>query len=171
MSTESNQPDSGVAPPGQDRIGNDFHEGANPTPGGDIDTSGSTLPPYEGRSTGSDFPEASDSSGASSDTSGESGLTSPDPAQTPGGATASPADEQPAAEAPENVGDDPGVGPAHTAGTTRGEDVLDKQGTEAGREHTGTDDESGAERPTGESGNRDQTSVDPHDGTTDRTAG
>ncbi len=57
------------------------------------------------------------------------------------------------------------------AGTTRGEDVLDKQGTEAGREHTGTDDESGAERPTGESGNRDQTSVDPHDGTTDRTAG
>ncbi len=171
MSTESNQSDTGVTPPGQDRVGNDFSEGANPTPGGDIDTSGSTLPPYEGRSSGSDFPEGTQPEAAGGDPSAEGGRTSPDPAQTPGGATASPADEQPAAEATETVESDPGVGPAHVAGTNRGEDLVDTQGSEPGREHTGTDDQGGTDRPMGESDNRDQTSIDPSDGNTDRTAG
>jgi hypothetical protein len=50
------------------------------------------------------------------------------PAQFPeadggGGRTASPADEQPATNDDDFEASDPGVGPAHIAGTTRGEDI------------------------------------------------
>jgi hypothetical protein len=38
--------------PKTDRIGNDFHEGPNPNPGGEIDLEGSLIPPYEGRTKG-----------------------------------------------------------------------------------------------------------------------
>ncbi len=173
MSAESNETrefEENVNPPAQGRVGNDYREGSNPSPGGDIDTSGSTLPPYEGRSTGADFPgDRSDSASAGTHRAEGDGLTSPDPESTPGGATASPADEQPASEMPENESDDPGVGPAHTAGTTRGENVGDRDGQESGRYDTASDE--GAGRPAGESTNRDQTSVDPHDGNTDRTTG
>jgi hypothetical protein len=47
----------------------------------------------------------------------------PEPADTPGGATASPADEQPAENTPDDEPGEASVGPAHHAGTTRGEDV------------------------------------------------
>lgn len=173
MSAESNETDEvneNVNPPAEGGLGNDYHEGSNPTPGGDIDTSGSTLPPYEGRSTGADFPgDRSSSAGAGTHRAEGEGLTSPDPSSTPGGATASPADEQPASEMPEIEPDDPGVGPSHLAGTTRGEHVGDRDGQESGRHDTESDDSTG--RPAGESTNRDQTSVDPHDGNTDRTTG
>ncbi len=172
MSAESNETsefNENVNPPAQGRIGNDYHEGSDPNPGGEIDTSGSTLPPYEGRSTGADFPGDRPETGTETQRGAGDGLTSPDPDSTPGGATASPADEQPASEMPETEGDDPGVGPAHTAGTTRGENVGDSDGQESGRYDTESDE--GAGRPAGESTNRDQTSVDPHDGNTDRTTG
>jgi len=48
---------------------------------------------------------------------------SPAPDSTPGGATASPADEQPASEAPETDRDDDAPGPSHVPGTRRGEDT------------------------------------------------
>ncbi|MGE2713520.1 hypothetical protein ACQI4L_05645 [Mycolicibacterium litorale] len=86
------------------------------------------VPPYEGRQTT-----------AKADTGGGGGETrtggavkpvtdtdykDPSPQTTPGGATASPADEQPAASMPETDRDDDVVGPSHTAGTARGEDRI-----------------------------------------------
>jgi hypothetical protein len=61
------------------------------------------------------------------------------------------ADETPedAAQAPADVG---------VNINRRGEDVIKEEGTEAGREHTGTD-ESAAGRPAGESSARDATAV------------
>jgi len=61
------------------------------------------------------------------------------------------ADETPedAAQAPANVG---------VSINRRGEDVIKEEGSEAGREHTGTD-ESPSGRPTGESSARDATAV------------
>ena len=48
-----------------------------------------------------------------------------DPADTPGGATGSPSDEQPASEMPETDLDDDAVGPAHERGhRPRGEQAL-----------------------------------------------
>ena len=79
---------------------------------------------------GSDYRDGVRVGGATGpvESSGES--ASPDPEDTPGGATGSPSDEQPAQDQPaadEDDGtdrrDDPGVGPAHEAGTQRGEDV------------------------------------------------
>ena len=59
-------------------------------------------------------------------------------------------------ETPEDAGRPPaGVG---VSTTRRGEDVIKEEGSEAGREHTGTD-ESPAGRPTGESSARDATAV------------
>ena len=44
--------DGGINEPKQDRIGNDFHEGPNPNPGGTVDTGDSLVPPYEERTKG-----------------------------------------------------------------------------------------------------------------------
>jgi hypothetical protein len=46
-----------INPPKADRIGNDFREGANPNPGGTIDTGDSLIPPYEDRTTGETPPQ------------------------------------------------------------------------------------------------------------------
>jgi hypothetical protein len=93
-----------------------------------IDPEGRAVPPYDDRRS------AADVSGAEQATRDEAlvgGATGPveyekskaqDPADTPGGATGSPADEQPAAQAPQTDLDDDRVGPAHTTGTGRGED-------------------------------------------------
>ena len=43
---------SNIKAPKADRIGNDFHEGPNPGPGGEIDTGDSLVPPYDGRTRG-----------------------------------------------------------------------------------------------------------------------
>ena len=51
-------------------------------------------------------------------------LQSPTPSETPGGATASAAQEQPASEVSETESDDEGVGPTHTPGPGRAEDKL-----------------------------------------------
>lgn len=93
----------------------------------DPDTEGSAVPPYEGRKE-----EATSGEGATTDDARTGGAVgpvddpepkAPDPEDTPGGATASPADEQPAADAPGEDSDDPGgTGPAHHGGTGRAED-------------------------------------------------
>lgn len=97
--------------------------------GDDPDTEGRTLPPYEGRRKTADVdgPEESTKDGAK--VGGATGPVedsqpkAPKPAETDRGAVASPADEQPADSTPESEASDPGVGPAHLAGTPRGEDL------------------------------------------------
>jgi hypothetical protein len=90
------------------------------------DTAGSAVPPYEGRRESADLDREKYREGAN-----VGGATGPvaddrfadeDPEQTPRGATASPADEEPADQAPQTDLDDDRVGPAHTPGTPRGED-------------------------------------------------
>lgn len=102
----------------------------NPAPGGDHpDTENKTVPPYDGRQTSGQVADKSESDKDGAKTAGASGpvadgeLSQPDPDETPGGATGAPADEQPASQMPETDIDDDGVGPAHTKGTRRGEDV------------------------------------------------
>ncbi len=89
---------------------------------------GGAVPPYEGRKdSASDDPgtvhrDGANVGGATVPTSSEE-MKAPDPSDTPGGRTASPADELPAGETPgDRPTEDPGVGPAHTSGTPRGED-------------------------------------------------
>lgn len=132
---------------------------------GDMDPEQASLaPPYEGRTTSAAEPDDADEPAERKDRfagthpGSRSGQVS-DPDQTPGGRTESPADEQPAGETPSGEPSDPGVGPAHVAGTARGEDVADD--SEAGRETTGTKGES--DRPVGESSGRDATGVNPPD--------
>jgi hypothetical protein len=76
---------------------------------------GGVLPPYDGRTTG----DEGESVGKDVE-----GLTSPEPTDTPGGRDASPADEHPATDDGDDEPSDPGVGPAHIPGTTRGEDLA-----------------------------------------------
>ena len=91
-----------------------------------IDTAGSTVPPYGGRRESADLDQDAVREGAR--VGGATGpvedddFAAPDPDDTPRGAVASPADEQPASEAPETDLDDDRVGPAHQAGTPRAED-------------------------------------------------
>jgi hypothetical protein len=92
---------------------------------------GGLTPPYEGRreeATDVDEegrPPAADVNvgGATGPVRADEGLTSEEPSQTPGGAEASPADEQPAAEVTAAEPTDEGVDwTAHTRGTGRGEE-------------------------------------------------
>jgi hypothetical protein len=83
------------------------------------------IPPYEGRKTqadsGSPGTRGANVGGATAPTA-DSDYKSPAPGSTPGGATASPADEQPASGESETDTDDDRVGPAHTGGVHRAED-------------------------------------------------
>lgn len=85
------------------------------------------VPPYEGRQTTAK-PEGGQGGDSAERTGGavkpvtDPSYKAPAPQDTPGGATASPAEEQPASQMPETDRDDDRVGPAHTAGTGRAED-------------------------------------------------
>lgn len=123
------------------------------------------IPPYDGRTTkGADADDADEPderkqrfAGVPEGTKGSRTESVSDPDATPGGRTASPADEQPAGEVAETKApSDPGVGPAHHAGTTRGEDLAAAKG-EAGRRDEETTGEAG--RPVGTSTGRDSSSV------------
>ncbi len=102
------------------------------TPGpdpNDPDTSGSAVPPYEGRKESADIggPDEMHKDGAAvggaANPIESDELKSTPKEDTPRGAEASPGDEQPASQASESGGSaDEGVGPAHTPGTGRGED-------------------------------------------------
>jgi hypothetical protein len=88
---------------------------------------GSAVPPYEGRATGNQ-PTGQRSEVGGVRVGGATGpVEDPDyksaaPGSTPGGATASPADEQPAGQAPETDLEPDATGPSHTGGTRRAED-------------------------------------------------
>ena len=83
------------------------------------------VPPYEGRQTTAKPADGGDEGGAR--TAGavkpvtDTDYKAPAPGQTPGGATASPADEQPASGQPETDTADDSVGPSHVPGTGQGE--------------------------------------------------
>lgn len=90
----------------------------------DIETD-SPLPPYEDRKTEASseqetYKDGERTAGATAPVS-DPDMKSPEPADTPRGAVASPADEQPAQDTPDPAFSDPGTGPAHQAGTTRAE--------------------------------------------------
>ncbi len=104
--------------PGQ----SDFETGFTTDPPRDVEPE---VPPYAGRKESADSGQDTERHGAR--TAGATAPTtdpdykSPAPGDTPGGATASPAQEEPAAQASERAPDDGGVGPSHTPGTGRGE--------------------------------------------------
>jgi hypothetical protein len=109
-------------------------------PGPTDPAQGSAVPPYEGRRESADVDDEEKLHRDGADVGAATGPVesaerkAPDPAATPRGAVASPADEQPAAE---SGGPDPGeasVGPAHHAGTTRGEDVSEDEHDQGGPE-------------------------------------
>jgi hypothetical protein len=124
--------------PKRDRAGNDFNKGTNPAPGGETDTGGSAVPPYEGRTAERDEPAKGTARAWGSEP----------PAKEPEqpGQEETPADAEMAPE---------GVGASMTRG---GEEVVREDGKEPGREDTGTKGPSG--RPTGTSTARDSTGVD-----------
>jgi hypothetical protein len=85
-----------------------------------------TAPPYDGRRRSADV-DSADSGASERDGARVGGATGPVESDVPpepaGSETGvSPAEEQPADETPEGEPSDEGVGPAHTAGTPRGED-------------------------------------------------
>ena len=87
------------------------------------------VPPYEGRRESADIDSAEEGDKGGANVGGATGPVqssqpkAPEPGQTPRGATASPADEQPAAQSEGDApAEDEGVGPAHIAGVPRGED-------------------------------------------------
>jgi len=93
-----------------------------------IDTENKSLPPYEGRRESADVDGPGESSKDAAKVGGATGpvvddeMKAADPADTEGGAVASPSDEQPASDMPESDTDDDMVGPSHTPGTGRAED-------------------------------------------------
>ena len=99
--------------------------------GDDPDTEGRTLPPYEGRRETADVENRSEGVKDGAKVAGATGpvedgeMKAPDPSSTERGSVAGPSEEQPADQMPESVEGDPGVGPAHMPGTTRGEDMSE----------------------------------------------
>ena len=108
--------DEDANPPVSDPSASDTYGGTGELPPQDT---GSAVPPYEGRQQGADV-DAQGGGGATRPAA-NADFRSASPSDTPGGASKSPADEQPASEMPESDRDDDRVGPAHVAGTGRGE--------------------------------------------------
>ncbi|PPJ25483.1 hypothetical protein C5E45_25700 [Nocardia nova] len=104
--------------------------------GGDVATTGTlppgdaepAVPPYEGRRTGAEEVPGTAGAGSSANTAGathpvaDPTFKSPAPEETSGGATASPAEEQPASQAPETEAGAEGAEEGHHGGVRRAED-------------------------------------------------
>ncbi|MDP3891814.1 hypothetical protein [Nocardioides sp.] len=93
------------------------------------DTENATVPPYEGRREAADVDDQDESEKDGAKTAGATGPVeddekkAPAPEGTERGATASPADEQPADNRSAGVDSGPGAtGPDHITGTGRAED-------------------------------------------------
>lgn len=87
----------------------------------------SAIPPYEGRRTSATSSENADEDSDAKTAGAVHPVTDPEfkaprPDDTPGGATTSPVDEQPAAHAPESEATDEGVQGGHQTGVGRAED-------------------------------------------------
>jgi hypothetical protein len=94
----------------------------------DPDTTGKTVPPYDDRTKSADIDPAEESVKDGARTGGATGPVEgggggiDDPASTPRGEHASPADEQPAAPESDTDTDPDMTGPSHEPGTERAED-------------------------------------------------
>jgi hypothetical protein len=120
--------DEDANPPISDPDEETVYDGAGTIPAQDTGgaTPGAAIPPYEGRQTGAQNIGETDDPGTGGATQPEEDpeYRSQKPTDTPGGATASPADEHPASEGSETRGDDDGVqAPAQVTGTRHGEDT------------------------------------------------
>jgi hypothetical protein len=143
-----NGPDDGdVTAPKDDRIGKDYQEGPNPLPGGDLDVSDRTIPPYDDRGS-SDEERAAGVARAMGSEEPVKEPQQPGDGPPPAGGDTLTDDDQ----APDDVGKSVG---------RRGEDQVNREGKEPGREEHGTEPNTG--RPAGGSTPRDQTSINPHD--------
>ncbi|MGI8681530.1 MAG: hypothetical protein ACR2JO_05260 [Mycobacteriales bacterium] len=123
MGSEDQSGRPGETPPsgGGGTRGPSLNQGGEKEPGG-------LVPPYDDRQKTGTVEEGSpvvregaDVGGAGQVRQTRNEMTSADPSETPGGRVTTPADEQPATPGGEPA-PDPGVGPAHTTGTPRGED-------------------------------------------------
>jgi hypothetical protein len=109
---------------------------------GPTDLEGKEIPPYEGRRESADIDEEG-THRAGANVGGATGPVesgerkAPDPAETPRGAVASPADERPAEDIPSGGSEEATVGPAHHAGTTRGEQVSEDKHDQSPGERSG----------------------------------
>jgi len=116
--------DEDANPPMSDPAKSDVYGGTGQLPPKDADAA---IPPYEGRTQSAPIKPSSTQAGGGANVGGATGpvsdpnYKSESPAATSGGATKSPADEQPASQTSESDRDDDRVGPAHTPGTRRGE--------------------------------------------------
>ncbi|OBJ37996.1 hypothetical protein A5621_13955 [Mycobacterium colombiense] len=106
--------DEDANPPVSDPTATDTYGGTGESPPQDT---GSAIPPYEGRQESA----VTEGAGGATRPAEDAEFKSAGPSDTPGGATQSPADEQPASQMPETDLDDDRVGPAHVAGTRTGE--------------------------------------------------
>jgi hypothetical protein len=102
----------------------DFETAMTNRPPGDTKPA---VPPYEGRREAAEpaddsTEEAGVRTGGATRPTTDPDYKSPPPGETASGATASPAQEQPASQTSEASRDDDKVGPAHTPGTGRAED-------------------------------------------------
>jgi hypothetical protein len=101
---------------------------------GPTDVEGTAVPPYEGRRETADVDSEEKLRRDGANVGGATGPVesderkAPEPADSPRGAVASPADEQPAAESRGGAPGEASVGPAHHPGTVRGEDVSRDDG-------------------------------------------
>jgi hypothetical protein len=99
--------------------------------GPDDPEAGSTVPPYDGRRETADVDGEDKLRRDGANTAGATGpvesdeMKSAEPADTDRGAVASPSDEQPAEDTPDGDPGEASVGPAHYAGTRRGEDLSE----------------------------------------------
>jgi hypothetical protein len=98
---------------------------------GPTDFEGKATPPYEGRRETADVDgeeklhrDGANVGAATGPVEGSAEMKAPEPADTPRGPVASPAEEQPA-DTPSGDSGPASTGPAHYAGTTRGEDVSE----------------------------------------------
>jgi hypothetical protein len=120
------------------------------TPGnpGSTDFEGKAVPPYEGRRETADVDvdtegeeklhrDGANVGAATGPVETDDTRRAPEPADTPRGAVASPADERPAADTPSGDSGPASTGPAHYAGTTRGEDVSEDQHDQGDGEKAG----------------------------------
>ncbi|WP_222263284.1 hypothetical protein [Modestobacter marinus] len=107
---------------------------------GPTDVEGRVLPPYEGRRESADVADEQAMHRGGVTVGGATGPVesaqrkAPEPADTPRGAVASPAEEQPAEGASGGVPGPASVGPAHHPGTPRGEDAGEEDFEEYGGE-------------------------------------
>jgi hypothetical protein len=155
--------DSNDRPSGQ--VGGNYGHGPQNSPGGNVDTGESLVPPYEGRTTSPDDTESTRAktetverqlSETKSEGDAEIGKVSAQGASNVDPSTGEEVSAPTAGDVSHQVPDDP-----HGAGTSmgrRGEDVKKQEGSEPGRTDLGTKGKS--ERPYGTTDVRDSTSID-----------